>query len=216
MFMGLWIIVVIVAVVAAAGWSTNQAATPRRTATSSAREILDQRLTSGELTAAEHAERRAALGTAPDAPRPASWRPWAVVGASVVALLLLAALAFASGWGWAGAGWMGDHMGWGGTTAASAAPYPDAREVTVEVGDLWFEPARIDVAADEEVNLRVANSGDAFHDLTVPAADLMLDVEAGDEIIGGLRLDEPGSYEYFCSVPGHADAGMAGTIVVAD
>lgn len=162
MFMGLGMIVVVVAVVVAAGWSTNQAATPRGTATSSARAILDQRLVSGELTAAEHAERRAALAAVPDGPRHATRQPWAVVGASVVVLLLLGALAFGSGWGWAGAGWMGDHMGWGGTTATSAASYPDAREVTVEAGELWFEPARIEVAAGEEVNLRVANSADAL------------------------------------------------------
>lgn len=98
----------------------------------------------------------------PDGPRHATRQPWAVVGASVVVLLLLGALASGSGWGWAGTGWTGDHMGWGGTTATSAASYPDGREVTVEAGELWFEPARIEVAAGEEVNLRVANSADAL------------------------------------------------------
>jgi uncharacterized cupredoxin-like copper-binding protein len=42
----------------------------------------------------------------------------------------------------------------------------------------------------------------------------MLDAEAGDEVVGGLRLDEPGTYEFLCSVPGHAEAGMRGEIVV--
>lgn len=210
MFMGLWIVVVLVTVVAAAGWSSTQGPSAATTQTS-ARAILDQRLARGELTAIEHAERRAALGTEPDARRP-TWRPWTVAGIGLTALLLLATLAFGTGWGWAGTGWMGDHMGWGGT-AATTAPFGDAREVTVEAGDLWFQPDRIAVTAGEEVNLRVANTGAAFHDLTVPAADLMLDVEAGDAVVGGLRLDEPGTYEFYCSVPGHADAGMTGTIV---
>jgi uncharacterized cupredoxin-like copper-binding protein len=213
MFMGLWIVVVLIAVAAAAGWSTNQGSSPPRT---SAREILDQRLANGELAAAEHAERGTALGIESSTTGRDTWKPWAIVGIGAAVLLLIATLAVGSGWGWAGTGWMGEHMGWGGTTATSIAPHADAREVAVEAGDLWFAPDQIEVAAGEEVNLRVTNTGDAFHDLTVPAAGVMLDVEAGDEVVGGIRLDEPGTYDFYCSVPGHADAGMTGTIIVTD
>ena len=31
---------------------------------------------------------------------------------------------------------------------------------------------------------------------------------------GGLRIDEPGTYRYWCSVKGHRAEGMKGTIVV--
>lgn len=60
----------------------------------------------------------------------------------------------------------------------------------------------------------MTNTGGVFHDLTVPAADFRLDVEPGDEAVGGLTLQEPGTYEYFCSVPGHANGGMRGTLTV--
>lgn len=216
MFMGLWIIIMLVAVLAAVGWGAAQGSNARPTQTS-AHEILDQRLARGELTSTEYDHRRATLGTDTQARGP-DWRPWTIAGIGLAALLL-PALAFGMGWGgswdWDDAGWMGEHMGWGsGTTATSTATFEGAREVTVEAGDLWFEPERIEVTAGEEFNVRVVNSGEVFHDLTVPAADMMLDVEAGDEIAGGLRLEEPGAYEFFCSVPGHAAAGMTGTIVV--
>lgn len=208
MFMGLWIVVVVVAVILVASQASTSGGQSSRG--SSAREILDQRLASGELTPDEHAARSAVLGVE-DRSRP-RWSPVVVVGLGVAAVVL-AGLVAAWGSDW-NAGWMGSHMGWGTTTSADADPYPDAREVIVEAGDVWFEPDQVEVDVGEEVNLRVVNTGDAFHDLTVPAADVRLDVEAGDEVVGGLRLDEPGTYEFYCSVPGHAAAGMSGTITV--
>ena len=136
-----------------------------------------------------------------------------VVGLGVAAVVLVAAAVSGSNWDTT---WMGGHMGWGTSSGTDAAPYPDSREVTVEAGDVWFEPDQVEIAAGEEVNLRVVNSGDAFHDLTIPAADVQLDVAAGDEVVGGLRLEDPGTYEFFCSVPGHAAAGMTGTITVTE
>ncbi len=223
MFMALWIIVVLVAVAAVAGSTIGQGRSPTD---GGALRILDERLARGELSPAEHAERRTVLvaqGTAQSTPRRLA--PWAVLGIAGAAVLLVVAVAVAwtgagwngasSGWGWMGASSISDHMGGRGITTTSAQPFADAREVPVDAGDLWFEPDEIEVTAGEEVNLRVSNTGQVFHDLTVPAADLMVDVESGDEAVGGLVLDEVGTYEFFCSVPGHADAGMRGTIVVS-
>ena len=81
-------------------------------------------------------------------------------------------------------------------------------------GDLWFEPEKIEVSAGETVNLAVTNEGRIFHDLTVPGLDLAIGVEPGDTVRGALRAPEPGEYEFLCTVPGHASAGMTGTIVV--
>lgn len=55
-----------------------------------------------------------------------------------------------------------------------------------------------------------------FHDLTVPAADVMLGAEPGEEAVGAVEFAEPGRYECYCSVPGHAQGGMRGTIVVTE
>jgi uncharacterized cupredoxin-like copper-binding protein len=211
MFFGLWMVLLLVAAAAAVGWASNRDAPTRRDA---ALELLDERLARGEVSPKEHAERRGVLAEARPAPRRTT-RPWGWVAVGAIVLLLaLPAAAATWGWGAGGWGWMDDHMGWGGTTEASASAFAEARRVDVEAGDLWFEPERIEVAAGEPVNLALANTGDVFHDLTVPAADFMLDAEAGDEVVGGLRLDEPGTYEFLCSVPGHAEAGMRGEIVV--
>lgn len=139
-----------------------------------------------------------------------SWRLGVLAGAVLAVGMIAAGM-----WGMFGVvPGMGGHMGSGGRTDTSTKPFADARQISVDAGDLWFEPDRITVTAAEPVNLRLANTGAAFHDLTVPAADLMLDAQPGNTVTGGLRLDEPGTYEFYCSVPGHAEAGMRGTIVV--
>ena len=97
----------------------------------------------------------------------------------------------------------------------ASEPIPGAREITVEAGDLYFEPDTIRIEAGEPVNLTVTNVGDAFHDFTIAALDVMIDVPAGTTATGGLTVAEPGSYTYECTVPGHAAAGMTGMLVVS-
>lgn len=64
------------------------------------------------------------------------------------------------------------------------------------------------------VNLMIDNDGAAFHDPTIPALDFILAANAGTEATGSLTIVEPGSYEFLCSVPGHAQVGMTGTLLV--
>lgn len=220
MFIALGVIVVLLAVAAASRGYADQGSgsTPRH-----ALDVLDERLARGEVSRSEHARRREVLlvnDTASSTPGRVR-RPWLLVGSALAVVALVAALGvgwngMATGWGWMGPASVGSHMGWSGTTTSEADAFIDAREVTVEMGDLWYEPERIEVTVGEEVNVRVVNTGRVFHDLTVPAAELVLGVEPGEEVTGGLIMAEPGRYDFFCSVPGHADGGMRGTIVVSD
>lgn len=98
--------------------------------------------------------------------------------------------------------------------AETPGSIPGARDVGVEAGDLYFEPDTLRVEAGEPVNITVTNAGNAFHDFTVTGLDFMIDVPAGATATGGLTVDEPGEYAFECTVPGHAAAGMTGTLVV--
>jgi uncharacterized cupredoxin-like copper-binding protein len=44
----------------------------------------------------------------------------------------------------------------------------------------------------------------------------MVDVPAGTTATTGLTVARPGEYAYECTVPGHAAAGMTGTLTVTD
>lgn len=148
------------------------------------------------------------------------WLPWLLAIAGLALLVVPAAFPTAAG---ADARWanhwtvMADHMGWDGastTTAASAEP--DAEEVTVEAGDLWFRPQTIEIPAGGTVNLTVENTGEVFHDLTITDLDLQVNVEAGDTTTSAVSVDIPGTYEFVCSVPGHEDGGMRGELIVTE
>lgn len=50
-----------------------------------------------------------------------------------------------------------------------------------------------------------------FHDLSMPEVGFMLDADPGQQTSGSLTVDEPGTREFSCSVPAHAQAGRRGT-----
>jgi len=102
----------------------------------------------------------------------------------------------------------------GGQTAPAPVPVPGAREVRIVARDFSFSPNQVRLAAGATVNLVLANQGDALHDLTIPALGFRLEAPAGATATGALTVPRPGTYEFFCSVPGHRDAGMSGTLVV--
>jgi manganese oxidase len=85
---------------------------------------------------------------------------------------------------------------------------------TVELGDLFIEPAAISLLPGDGT-ITVQNNGKTQHDFTVPGlgATAMLDPGAKETLT--LKGLEPGSYDFICSVPGHADGGMKGVITVA-
>ncbi len=141
---------------------------------------------------------------------------------AVAALVLgLAGLATGptEGWRWPGDGFWGPHAWMMGAPAQGhdePAPEPVAGAETIEVRafDFGFEPARIVVPAGEAVNIRLTNEGFFFHDLTIPELDFHINARSGESVVGGLAELPPGEYRVECTVPGHAEMGMVGVLVV--
>lgn len=115
-------------------------------------------------------------------------------------------------------GFGGHHMSgpWSepGTRGRTLPPVAGARTVEVEAADFMFSPAEITVKAGEVVNLVLVNRGVTVHDLVIPADRIWLVAPAGQSATTGFRAVRPGEYEFYCSVPGHREAGMVGRIVV--
>ena len=220
-----WLLVVLALVLGGVAIALAVWAGSRRDSDASdrAHDILRQRLATGEIDEAEYRERAQAIGP-PRAPRSATgrWLPAAVVALVAVVVLVLAAVV-ASGSGMAGGGWWGPmgghmdgHMGQRSADGSAPAAIPDAADVTVEAGEMWFEPPTFEVVAGEAFNLTVDNRGEVFHDLTIDALDLQIDVDAGQSTTAGLEITTTGEYEFYCSVPGHRSAGMQGTVTVVE
>jgi plastocyanin len=88
----------------------------------------------------------------------------------------------------------------------------ETQTVTVLAHDIYFDPAEITIQAGK-VLFDVTNQGAAPHDFTIDALGIHIVVDPG--ATQTLEVDVPaGTYEYYCSVPGHKAAGMVGTLVV--
>lgn len=110
----------------------------------------------------------------------------------------------------------GDGAPAGGHDHAENSPVVEgAREIEVTGKDLRFTPDELTVAAGEDVTI-VFTAADVTHDFTIPEVDVHVGADARGTVQGGLRIDEPGTYTYVCTVPGHEDAGMRGTLTVTE
>ncbi|MBX3032056.1 MAG: PQQ-dependent sugar dehydrogenase [Chloroflexi bacterium] len=95
---------------------------------------------------------------------------------------------------------------------ATEAPAPVS--VTVSARDMFFEPRDITIPADTEVTVDLRNDGAVVHDLYQPDLDVKTpDLQPGES--GSVVIDlPPGTYEFWCAIPGHREAGMTGTFIV--
>ncbi|MFP5308947.1 MAG: multicopper oxidase domain-containing protein [Actinomycetes bacterium] len=95
----------------------------------------------------------------------------------------------------------------GGTTAPSS--------LEVDLTEFAIRPGTI--SAGTGTTITVTNVGQAAHDLTVEGTDVATPgLQPGGTASLSLAGLAPGSYTLLCSVPGHASAGMTGTLTIAD
>jgi uncharacterized cupredoxin-like copper-binding protein len=109
----------------------------------------------------------------------------------------------------------GDHGGHG----AAETAYPaveGAPDVALTAVDIDFEPGTLELTAGDPANVTVTNAGETEHDFTFEEADVHVNVDPGTSATTAVTVDEPGVYKAFCSVPGHADAGMVVEVTVAE
>lgn len=112
-----------------------------------------------------------------------------------------------------GAGHMAGHMGWASGSSEGDAPAPreGAPEIEVISSEFGFDPAELRIEAGRPVNVSLVNEGDLLHDLTLEELDVRIVAGPGDTGRASITADA-GTYRYFCSVPGHAEAGMEGIL----
>jgi len=124
--------------------------------------------------------------------------------------------------------------------ACSAQQAKPATDVTVEMTDFAYSPSSVTVPAGQPVTLTVENTGNIEHDFVVEKIDvatnaiqdsgsdmhhahgeeqnydLHISAGAGETSVFQLTVSEPGTYQVFCSVEGHKEAGMVGELIVID
>ena len=108
----------------------------------------------------------------------------------------------------------------GGPGAGVAIPAPAAptgtQQVTVTVGNsMHFAPPSLVVRAGQPVELTLRNGGGIPHDFALTegvSSPDKIEAQGGQTTRGTFTIDTPGTYAFVCTVPGHAHAGMRGTV----
>lgn len=103
--------------------------------------------------------------------------------------------------------------------------------------DFSYQPARLTIKAGEVVHFNIENTVNNRHDVTIERIDADmyvvllpgggdhegmegmeadLDFSMAPEARGAvqIRVNEPGEYVFYCTIPGHREAGMEGILVV--
>lgn len=118
-------------------------------------------------------------------------------------------------------GWWEMHprsmMSWWESTGAQPElqpPDPAAPTIEVAATEFAFNPDRIVIDSGKTTNLTLVNRGSLPHDLSIPELGLQLVAQPGQTTTTALSFVEPGEYRMLCTVPGHARAGMMGSMVV--
>jgi len=89
---------------------------------------------------------------------------------------------------------------------------PASPKLEVTATEMAYEPDAVAVdAGDVEVVLH--NEGSMLHDLRIEDEELVVEAMSGETGTGEISL-EAGSYQFFCSISGHREAGMEGVLEV--
>ncbi|MDZ7587208.1 MAG: cupredoxin domain-containing protein [Patescibacteria group bacterium] len=95
------------------------------------------------------------------------------------------------------------------------APTAGETEINVVGTEFSFNPASISVKTGERVKITFQNSGRAPHNLIIEGLDI------ATKTIGGGQTDviefiapASGTYNFFCSIPGHRVSGMEGSLTI--
>ncbi len=85
---------------------------------------------------------------------------------------------------------------------------------------LDFEPDQFTVPAGQQVTVELTSEAGVEHDFLVEdvdGADLdVVHADPGETATGTFTIDDAGSYTFFCSIPGHREAGMEGSLEVVE
>jgi plastocyanin len=95
-----------------------------------------------------------------------------------------------------------------------ASPAASGDEVSVTAVDIDFEEKELTIPADTDVTITLTNDGFLEHDFVIDELDFIIGPIQGGESASETLNAPAGEYEYYCSIPGHKEAGMVGTLTV--
>jgi nitrite reductase (NO-forming) len=101
-------------------------------------------------------------------------------------------------------------------TTPAVVPTNLSTNVTLSASEFKFSPTSIQVPVGQKVTLTLKNTGVMEHDVTIPSTGFTLAANAGQQATADVTFDKAGQFDFICSITGHKEAGMKGTLTVVD
>ena len=97
--------------------------------------------------------------------------------------------------------------------AAAQSAASAAKPVVITAHDIYFDPKEVTIPANTDVTVDLPNEGAALHDFSIDKLGISVSLPPGETQKVVINAP-PGTYEFYCNVPGHKEAGMVGTLTV--
>lgn len=102
-----------------------------------------------------------------------------------------------------------------GITSPSASPTGVTKKFTVTAKEYSFTPSTITVNQGDNVVITFKNMGTFSHNLTIGDLNLATNtISPGQSATLTFIAGQPGTYAFYCTVDGHRDMGMQGSLEV--
>ena len=98
-------------------------------------------------------------------------------------------------------------------SACSSAPQP--LELTVTATDIAYDTSDISAKVNQKVNIKFVNEGVLEHNFIIDDFGVENLLQSGENVAISFTPQQSGSYEFYCDVAGHLEAGMKGTLRVS-
>ena len=104
--------------------------------------------------------------------------------------------------------------------ALTACGGPPASRATITLSEFRIKPKGVDAVVGKPITITVQNAGKIEHNLELDPAvsdvPLLAVLGPGESTTVTFTPKAAGAFRYVCAIPGHAPAGMAGTLTVGE
>lgn len=90
-----------------------------------------------------------------------------------------------------------------------------AGSIALTAQDFKFAQTELHVKVGETVTVRLNNSDRLPHSFDLDEFNVHVPMPGNENVTATFTPVEPGTYTFYCDIPGHRELGMAGTLVVA-
>jgi len=97
------------------------------------------------------------------------------------------------------------------TIVALKGETSSAKEISMVSGNLFFNPESITLTKDQPVIIAFQNAG--THTFTIDELNVNIPLRGSSPTVEFTPI-KSGTFEYYCSVPGHREGGMIGSLKV--